>query len=76
VLQRPQTAKGIVFVPLEDETGFANLVLYPAVFEAHRPVFRRSPVVIADGRVQQDGGVAHLIVERVEAVVWDEAGDG
>ncbi len=72
VLQRPQSAKGIAFVTLEDETGFANLVLYPAVFEAHRHVFRRSPVVIAAGRVQQDGGVAHLIVERVQAVAWDD----
>ncbi|MBK6768887.1 MAG: error-prone DNA polymerase [Ardenticatenales bacterium] len=74
VLQRPQTAKGIVFVTIEDETGFANLVLYTDVFEAHRHVFRRSPVVLASGRVQQDGGVAHLIVERVEAVVWGEDG--
>ncbi|MCC7019317.1 MAG: error-prone DNA polymerase [Ardenticatenales bacterium] len=72
VLQRPQTAKGIVFVTIEDETGFANLVLHADVFEAHRHVFRRSPVVLASGRVQQDGGVAHLIVERVEAVVWGE----
>jgi len=71
VLQRPQTAKGIVFVTIEDETGFANLVLHADVFEAHRHVFRRSPVVLASGRVQQDGGVAHLIVERVEAVVID-----
>ncbi|MFN8423783.1 MAG: DNA polymerase III subunit alpha [Anaerolineae bacterium] len=75
VLQRPRSAKGIVFVTIEDETGLANLVLYPAVFEAHRHVFRRSPVVIASGRVQQDAGVAHLIVEHVQAVMWGDEDD-
>jgi error-prone DNA polymerase len=68
VLQRPQTAKGIVFATLEDETGMANLVCYPDVFEGFRQVVRDHSVLIADGRIQQEHGVTHVIVGRLRGV--------
>ena len=78
VLQRPGTAKGVAFATLEDETGLANLILYPKVFEAYRGVFRAAPVLIAEGRVQHDRGTVHLITERVMGVggVDGEGGEG
>jgi error-prone DNA polymerase len=64
--QRPGTAKGITFVTLEDETGAANLVVHPQVWERHDQVARRSPAWIAQGRVQSHEGVIHLVVQRLD----------
>jgi len=65
VRQRPQTAKGIVFVSLEDETGIANLVVMPDVYERCRPVVRGSPFLLARGRVERSGEVVNVKVESV-----------
>jgi len=75
VLQRPGTAKGVAFATLEDETGLANLILYPAVFERFRWTLRASPVLLADGQVQHDRGTAHLVVESVTPVTWGDGPD-
>ena len=66
VRQRPGTAKGVVFLTLEDETGGANLVLWADVFERLRPVAMGARMVLAKGRVQQADGVTHLVVEDLE----------
>lgn len=66
VRQRPGTAKGVVFLTLEDETGGANLVLWADVFERLRPVAMGARMVLARGRVQQADGVTHLVVEDLE----------
>ncbi|RYG15612.1 MAG: error-prone DNA polymerase, partial [Caulobacteraceae bacterium] len=63
VRQRPGSAKGVVFLTLEDETGVANLVLWPDVFERLRPVAMGARLVLARGRVQRAEGVSHLVVE-------------
>ncbi|WP_421730508.1 error-prone DNA polymerase [Brevundimonas sp.] len=63
VRQRPGSAKGVVFLTLEDETGVANLVLWPDVFERLRPVAMGARMVLARGRVQRAEGVSHLVVE-------------
>ncbi len=69
--QRPATAKGMVFMTLEDETGLANLVLTPDVFERLRGRARDEPLVVARGKVERQGQVVNLRVEdmaRVEDV--------
>jgi error-prone DNA polymerase len=63
VRQRPETAKGIVFVSLEDETGIANLVVMPDVYERCRPVVRGSPFLVARGRVERSGQVVNVRVD-------------
>jgi error-prone DNA polymerase len=63
VRQRPGSAKGVVFVTLEDETGVVNLVVWPDVFERLRPVVMGARMVLAKGKVQRAEGVTHLVVE-------------
>ena len=64
VRQRPGTASGVVFVTLEDETGIANLILWASVYERyHRPV-RRATLLQADGIVQREGQVIHILAQR------------
>ncbi len=65
VRQRPETASGTVFMTIEDETGNANLICWPKVFERHRRVGRSAPAVIAEGRLQKEGLVINLIVSRL-----------
>ncbi|MCI3181326.1 error-prone DNA polymerase [Caulobacter sp. CCUG 60055] len=75
VRQRPGSAKGVCFITLEDETGVANLVLWPKTFEAFRPVVMGARMVLARGRIQRatddEGSVVHLVVDAVE----DRTGD-
>jgi error-prone DNA polymerase len=65
VRQRPETSRGIVFVSLEDETGIANLVVMPEVYERFRPVVRGAPFLLARGRVERSGKVVNVRVESV-----------
>ena len=68
VRQRPGSAKGVVFLTLEDETGVVNLVVWPDVFERLRPVAMGARMVLVTGRVQRAEGVTHLVVE--DLVDW------
>ncbi|WP_428151712.1 error-prone DNA polymerase [Brevundimonas sp.] len=64
VRQRPGSAKGVVFLTLEDETAVANLVVWPDVFERLRPVAMGARMVLAVGKIQRsEEGVTHLVVE-------------
>jgi error-prone DNA polymerase len=65
VRQRPGTAKGVVFMTLEDETGGANIIVWKDVFEAHRPAVMRSGLVLVEGRLQVAGQIVHLVAERI-----------
>jgi DNA-directed DNA polymerase III PolC len=71
VRQRPGTASGVVFVTLEDEFGIANLVVWPRVFEAHRRIVMGARLLAANGTVQREGIVIHLVVEKL----WDWSAD-
>ena len=63
VRQRPPTAKGILFVSLEDESGLLDLVVKPDVYPRLRPLFQTTPLLVATGIVQRgDGGVTSLLV--------------
>jgi error-prone DNA polymerase len=70
VRQRPGSAKGVVFLTLEDETGVANVVVWPKVFAQYRSVVMGARMVLIHGRVQRaedsDGRVTHLVAERIE----------
>ncbi len=71
VRQRPGTAKGVVFLTIEDETGVANIVVWPKVFERYRSVVMGARLVLIRGRVERaedapDGGVIHLIADHIE----------
>ena len=61
--QRPATAAGTVFMTLEDETGFVNLVLWQRVYDEHRLLAKASSFLGVTGKIQSEKGVVHLIVE-------------
>jgi error-prone DNA polymerase len=63
--QRPGTAKGFVFLSLEDETGIANIILTPDVFEQNRLTVTRSGFLEIDGRLQNQDGVIHVKAQRL-----------
>lgn len=63
--QRPGTAKGVVFVSLEDETGIANAILYSEFFESNRLVVTQSPALVVEGSVQNQDGVVHVKADRI-----------
>jgi len=70
VRQRPETAHGIVFVSLEDETGIANLVVMPEVYERYRPVVRGSPFLLARGRLERNGRVVNVRVDTLAPLAF------
>jgi error-prone DNA polymerase len=63
VRQSPGTAKGFVFLTLEDETGLINLIVRPDVFQAGRALWARSLILIAEGRVQRAHGRVDVLAE-------------
>jgi error-prone DNA polymerase len=63
--QRPGTAKGFVFLSLEDETGIANIILTPDVFEQNRLVVTRTRFLMIEGKLQNQDGVIHVKAERL-----------
>jgi error-prone DNA polymerase len=66
VRQKPGSAKGIMFITLEDETGIANIVVWPSVFEAHRALVLSARMLAVRGRVQREGEVIHVIADAIE----------
>ncbi len=66
VRQKPGSAKGVMFITIEDETGIANLILWPSVFERQRRLVLSASMIACHGRVQQEGGVTHVIAEHLE----------
>jgi error-prone DNA polymerase len=64
--QRPSTAKGVVFVSLEDELGLANVVVYEKLFDRQRTLLVTQPFLIVRGRVQRQGQVVHIIADEFE----------
>lgn len=65
VRQRPGTASGVIFQTLEDETGIANVVVWPKVFEANRRVVLGARLLSVRGQVQKEGLVIHLIAREL-----------
>jgi error-prone DNA polymerase len=67
VRQRPGTASGIVFMTLEDETGVANLIVRPHVYQRDRQAARHGVVVLARGTVERQGDVVHILVRELQS---------
>jgi error-prone DNA polymerase len=65
--QRPATAKGMIFLTIEDETGAANIVVHPHVWEAADLAARRAAVLVVHGRIQRRGAVVHVVSTRLES---------
>lgn len=65
--QRPATAKGTIFLAIEDESGVANVVVRAAVWQRCGPQDRRAAVLLVEGRVQRRGAVVHLLATRLNA---------
>jgi error-prone DNA polymerase len=66
--QRPGTAKGFVFLTLEDETGISNIIVRPDLFDRQREAVIRQPFLIIDGVLQHQEGVLSIRAERVEGM--------
>ncbi|WP_332689047.1 error-prone DNA polymerase [Devosia sp.] len=65
VRQRPGTASGVIFATLEDETGIANIVIWPKVFEANRKTVLGARMLAVRGQLQREGLVIHIIAEQL-----------
>jgi len=64
VRQRPGTAKGVCFITIEDETGTANLVVFENIIENYRREILHSKLMMVEGKLQVEGEVIHVIVEK------------
>lgn len=65
VRQRPGTSRGVVFLTLEDETGVANIIVWPQLAETARAVLLGSALLQVDGRLERQGQVIHVMAERL-----------
>jgi error-prone DNA polymerase len=70
--QRPETAKGFAFFSLEDETGIANAIVAPDLFERNRLVLTSEPYLLMEGSLQNEGGAASVKVARVTGLKFGE----
>ena len=68
VRQRPPTAKGHVFITLEDEEGLINLIVRPAVYERYKSAVRNAPLLWAEGRLQREGHAISVLVHRTSTL--------
>ncbi|HEX8915304.1 MAG TPA: PHP domain-containing protein [Humisphaera sp.] len=70
IRQRPGTASGIVFETLEDETGIANLIVRPAVYDKYKQAAKHGTLVEAQGIVERQGDVIHVMVKKMEDLTY------
>ncbi len=64
--QRPETASGVVFMTLEDETGYAQIIVWPRVLEAQRQAVLGSSLMLVQGQLQIEQGVIHVVARKVD----------
>lgn len=65
VRQRPGSAKGVMFLTLEDETGIVNAVVWPSLFEKQRRVLMTASMMGIHGKIQREGEVVHLVAQKL-----------
>src|ERR1019366_917817 len=68
--QRPGSAKGVVFMTIEDESEVANVIVWPKLFERVRPVVLGARYVAVSGRVQAESGVIHVVADELEDLTF------
>jgi error-prone DNA polymerase len=66
VRQRPGSAKGVVFMTIEDETGVANAIVWPKMLERYRRVVMGARLILVHGQVQRQGSIIHVVSRRLE----------
>ena len=66
VRQRPGTASGVIFATLEDETGVANVIVWPKIFERYRPIVLGARLMRVTGKLQSEQSVIHVVAEKLE----------
>ena len=66
--QRPETAKGIVFLLVEDETGMTNVIVRPDVYDRYRAAVRGEPFVVITGKLAKDDGTVNVLAEEVRGL--------
>lgn len=67
--QRPGTAHGFIFISMEDETGIANVIVTPDLYEQDRMVVTRSKFILAEGPLQNQDGVIHVKANRLQPLI-------
>jgi error-prone DNA polymerase len=65
VRQRPGSASGVIFATLEDETGVANVVVWPDIFKRHRSAVLKASLMAVEGRLQREGLVIHVVARHL-----------
>lgn len=66
--QRPGTAKGVIFLTLEDETGVVNIVVWRKLYETYRRAVIAGRLLRVTGRIQRENGVVHVVAEAIEDI--------
>ena len=66
VRQKPGSAKGTMFITIEDETGHANLIIWPAIFAKQRRLILSAGMIACHGKLQREGSVTHVVADRLE----------
>ena len=62
----PQTAQGVVFASLEDETGINNIIVWPGVFDSFRHKILQTNLMLVSGQLQHQDNVIHIVAQRIE----------
>jgi DNA polymerase III alpha subunit len=70
VRQRPGTAKGVIFLTLEDETGISNIVVWKNVYQQFRRAVVSGRLLRVTGTIQRDGKVVHVVAQHVEDISY------
>ena len=70
VRQRPGTAKGVIFITLEDETGVANVIVWRKIYEQFRRAVIAGRMLRITGRLQREGAVTNIVSEHVEDISY------
>ena len=76
VRQKPGSAKGVMFITIEDETGVANLVVWPQLFEKQRRLILSAGMIAVEGRIQREGGTTHVIAYKLHDLSAELRGVG
>jgi len=74
VRKRPGSAKGVMFMTLEDETGIVNVVVWPTLFERQRWLVLSASMLAINGKIQREGEVVHLVAQQLFDLSDDQSG--
>jgi error-prone DNA polymerase len=70
--QRPITAKGVVFVTIEDEEGMVNVILWPQIYAKYRRIARMEPLIVVEGILQKRDGIINVVAEHLLPLKYEQ----